>query len=195
LRFLPSPFGRIKEEEAKMRIAHLWLQTGSEWEQRALAGRVFSFADLSDPPAGAALRKRSGAGTDVRIIRADTDASPVWALIASPGAGIQINGRAPIAGLCVLNDRDFIRTAEGARCYFSSGSVAAAEPFPDAERSVYCGRCRQPMGAGSPAVCCPGCGIWYHQTDDLPCWTYSDQCSYCGTKTALDAAFSWTPED
>lgn len=177
-----------------MRIAHLWLRKQSVWEQRTLADCVFSFADLvaADDAAPAA---GSGAGADVRMIRAGSDASPVWALVAAPGAHVRINGRVPVAGLRVLNDRDLIRTADGARYYFSSESVAAVEPFPGAERSVYCGRCRMRVDAGSRAVCCPGCGIWYHQADDLPCWTYSDQCSYCGTKTALDAGDAWTPED
>jgi hypothetical protein len=106
------------------------------------------------------------------------------------------------AGLCVLGDRDEIRMGGELR-YFSTETLASVEAFPGAERAVFCGRCRQKIEAGTPAVCCPGCGIWYHQDESanlaeserLPCWTYSEKCAFCGHPTALDTVFAWTPEE
>ena len=46
--------------------------------------------------------------------------------------------------------------------------------------------------AGTPAVQCPACGRWFHQSAELPCWTYSDHC-LCPQPTALDCGYQWTP--
>ena len=50
------------------------------------------------------------------------------------------------------------------------------------------------MRDAESAVRCPQCGIWYHQHDQLPCWTYAPACGFCPQSTALDAGFAWTPE-
>ncbi|MBM4093116.1 MAG: hypothetical protein FJ276_27460 [Planctomycetes bacterium] len=53
-----------------------------------------------------------------------------------------------------------------------------------------------PLISGAPAVCCPICRAWHHQTDERPCWTYSDFCAACpAQRTALDGRLSRTPED
>ncbi len=176
-----------------MRVAYLWQRHGGEWERRTLAADMC----LADGGGAGGSGAQSRGAAQVEIIRlvAGGTASLPWALVASPGAHVQVNGRAPVAGLRVLNDRDLISTVDGARYFFVSESQAGVETFPGAERHVFCGRCRQRLDPGSPAVCCPGCGIWYHQTADLPCWTYSERCVYCSRATALDAGSTWTPED
>jgi len=42
-------------------------------------------------------------------------------------------------------------------------------------------------------VRCPQCGVWHHQSDELPCWVYSSSCSLCDHPTALDAGYRWIP--
>jgi len=179
-----------KEGAEAMHIARLWIRNGSEWEQRPLDDAVFCFSG-----AGPVAPEAAPSDPRVWLVLSDSGVPPSWALVASPDAHVQVNGRAPVAGLRVLNDRDMIRTANGARYVFCSESRAVIEPFRAADRTVFCGRCRQRLDGGSPAVCCPGCGIWYHQGADLPCWTYSEQCVYCHRATAFDAGYSWTPED
>ena len=129
------------------------------------------------------------------LISADAGGSPIWALVASQKSGVRVNGRVPPAGLCVLAERDEIRIEGGPRYFFSRELLATVEEFPGSERAVFCGRCRQPIEVGTPSVCCPNCGIWFHQTAGLPCWTYAETCSFCGKPTALEAGFSWVPED
>ena len=164
-------------------MAHLWFQVQNEWVARQLSEDCANVAAFPE-----------GFG-DGRLVRAGSNTSPVWALAAAPGTLLHVNGRAVVGGLRVLNDRDLIRTPDGARYFFSSESLAEVKPFPGSDRPVFCGRCRLRIDSGSLAVCCPGCGIWFHQVDDLPCWTYSERCSYCGRDTALDAGFAWTPEN
>jgi hypothetical protein len=174
-----------------MQIAHLWRRRAGEWEPKVLGAEAFCFASWDAPAATAWAR---AADFDCRVIRAGDAALPIWALVAAPGACVQVNGRAPLGGLQVLNDRDSIRDAEGARYYFSTESLPVVEPFPAGDRPVICGRCRLRLEPSSPAVRCPACSIWYHQGGDLPCWTYDERCAYCGARTALEAGGQWTPE-
>jgi hypothetical protein len=174
-------------------MAHLWIKQNSEWQAQKLDGApaaLFSAAGVvaGVPDPGAARTTR------VRIVCAVADGARAWALIAPPDAHIRVNGRAPLAGICVLADRDEIRTGDGEQYFFSPESLAAVEPFPPQGRAVFCGRCRQPIEEGSPAVRCPGCGVWYNQSDALPCWLYADRCSICSHPTALDTGFTWVPE-
>ena len=171
-------------------MAHLWLKRKNEWEPQKLDGPS---TDL----AGVFPSRTSKLDSDARgeqILFTCGGGSHAWALVVPPDSHIRVNGRAPLAGICVLNNRDEIRTGEGVQCFFSTESLATVEPFPPQERQVYCGRCRQPIEAGSPAVRCPGCGVWYNQSAELPCWTYAAKCTLCGQTTALDAGFTWVPE-
>jgi len=174
-------------------MAHLWTQDATGWGAKKLDGAQLDLsASTSGQPAGpgqAALPE-----IVAHLVRADTAGAKVWAMIAPPGSDARLNGRTVPAGLCVLADRDEIRIGQEAR-YFSTETLAAVEAFPATERPVFCGRCRQQIEAESPAVCCPSCGVWYNQSDDLPCWIYSEKCTFCGHPTALDAGFTWTPEE
>lgn len=177
-------------------MAHLWKRTAQGWEARKLDLKLYDLDSLSGAQAGEAKPGTSGAEV-AWLIPATVRGSPVWAVASSHDAHVRVNGRAPLAGLSVLCDRDEIRVRSGVQYFFSTETLAVVEEFPAQERTVYCGRCRQPIKAGSPAVRCPNCGIWYHQstTPALPCWTYSEKCSICPHPTALDAGFSWVPEE
>jgi hypothetical protein len=175
-------------------MAHLWCEGADGWGIWRL--------DAAGPIASAgAIRPSVGAppvpfgGDGAQIIQARVGGTHVWALVAPRGADIRVNGRRVFAGLCVLADRDEIRTRGGALRYFSTELPAAVEAFPSPDRAVFCGRCRQQLEVGAPSVCCPGCGVWYNQSADLPCWTYSEKCGFCGHLTALDAGFTWVPEE
>jgi hypothetical protein len=158
-------------------MAHLWVQCEDGWQAQRLGAALVDFGDSSS-----------------RLISAEVSGSSVWALVTPWGSDIRVNGRAVLAGVHVLDDRDEIRTEDGAKRYFSAEMPATIEEFPVPERPVFCGRCRQQIDAGSPAVRCSGCGVWYNQSAELPCWTYSDKCTFCGQPTALDAGFTWSPE-
>ena len=177
-------------------MAHLWVESDGGWDAKKLTGRPFALAASGAPQiaVGEGLAGRAGEQA-AWLIGADAGGSPVWALVAAPGSRVRINGRVPPAGLCVLAERDEIRIEGGPRYFFSRELLTTVEEFPGLGRAVFCGRCRQPIEAGVPGVCCPNCAIWFHQTTELPCWTYAEACGFCGKPTSLDAGFSWVPEE
>jgi hypothetical protein len=175
-------------------MAHLWLQDAEGWWARRLDGSLYDLASVPIPLAAAAAAA-TFSGKSAQLIRTDSSGMPAWALISARNSGVRVNSREVAAGLCVLSDRDEIRTSDGTQYYFSTETLASVVAFPGAERAVYCGRCREPIAAGAPAVCCPRCCIWFNESAELPCWTYTEKCPFCGYPTALDAEFSWTPEE
>jgi hypothetical protein len=164
-------------------MAYLWIEDAEGWLAKGLAGDGLNLGALAAEAEHALL------------CRSATNGTTNWSLMSAPCATVRVNGEQPPAGLRVLADRDEIRIADGKRFYFTTESLLHIEPFPGAERPVSCGRCRQPIETGAPAVRCPGCGVWYNQSAELPCFTYSETCAFCNQPTSLDAGFRWTPEE
>lgn len=191
-------------------MAHLWVHGAEGWEAQELKGKRFDLAALPSLRAPrheevlvesretASEQRVAGCGP-AWLIAAEAGGPPVWALVAARSSKATVNGCPPVAGLRVLSDRDEIRIGAESRMYFSTESLAAVVPFPASEHPehvVRCGRCRLPIALGAPAVRCPRCALWFHQSADSPCWTYAPECGdFCGQPTALDAGFSWMPED
>jgi hypothetical protein len=147
-----------------------------------------------DPP-----RPLVDAGADqalpaAMLVRIGEREKEMWALIAGPETAARVNANLAVAGIAVLSDRDEIQVGGRPAIYFSTERLARVEEFRE-EGNVCCGRCRQPIRKGDPAVRCPGCGIWYNQSAQFPCWTYAERCAFCSQFTALDAGFNWSPED
>ena len=174
-------------------MAHLWFRDEDDlWSAMPLNGHA---VDISvHPPRVLADGFRLGEDTLAAVIRAEVGDSQFWVLLAAEDGGVRVNGFAPVAGVRVLQDRDEIRAAAADALFFSTETLARVEEFPAAERAIFCGRCRQPVENGQMAVRCPQCGIWYHQTGKLPCWTYAPTCGFCPQSTSLDAGFEWIPE-
>jgi hypothetical protein len=120
---------------------------------------------------------------------------PWWSLLIPAAVPALVNGAPSPLGLVVLADRDEIRVPGSGPVFFSTETLAAIVPLPAEAVSGRCPRCRQAIAAGTAAVKCPTCSLWYHQSDALPCFTYSDRCAACARPTALDAGFSWSPEE
>jgi hypothetical protein len=129
------------------------------------------------------------------LLRCRDAAGETWLIMDARPPRVHLNGSSLTTGIHVLHDRDEICGIPGVgRMFFSTEVLARVEPYPGAERPASCPRCKQPITAGTPAVRCPGCGVWYHQSEDFPCWTYSETCALCPQLTALDAGYRWTPE-
>lgn len=177
-------------------MALLWLQVTDGWSARRLDAAQYELSSAPIPIAEEAPIN-AASGKTARLIRTDRSGMSTWALITSQNSGVRVNSRGVTAGLCVLTDRDEIRTGDGSQYFFSTETLATIVPFPSSDRPVYCGRCREPIEVGAPAVRCPGpdCGIWFNQSAELPCWTYTEKCPFCGFPTALDSGLSWSPED
>ena len=153
-------------------MAHLFVPADGEWTRRPLETDTHISADA-------------------RLVRATTPDGERWVVLGAPS--VRVNGVALDSGIAVLRNRDEL-WAGGVHMFFSSERLATVVPFPASDRPVLCARCKTPMVAAAPAVECPGCAAWHHQSDDLPCWTYAARCSSCTQMTALDAGFAWTPE-
>jgi len=174
-------------------LAHLWFRDNDDvWSALPLDGRAVNI--LARPPRVLAEGFRLGGDAPAALIRAGAGESPFWVLLAAPDGDVRVNGFAPVAGVRVLQDRDEIRAAPAGTMFFSTETLARVEEFVATDRAIFCGRCRQPMQNGDLAVRCPQCGIMFHQTEKLPCWTYASTCAYCSQSTALDTGFAWTPE-
>lgn len=178
-------------------MAHLWkvMSDSGEWTALALDGDAFTLDNetLSRVPE---LLPTRGASLGLR--RVEDPSSPtsgaLWTLVVGRDARVLVNGSPATLGLLALTDRDEIRLVNARPLFFSTESLAHVTPFAASGPRGFCPRCKQHIEPGTPAVRCPGCSLWYHASDDLPCWTYAPLCSACPQQTALDAGFRWTPE-
>jgi hypothetical protein len=165
-------------------MAHLWLrEAAGEWAALPLLGAV----DLGARPPRAAVDA-------TEILLRPLAGSRGWALVARAGARLRVNGEPLLGDLRVLADRDQIRVG-GETLYFTTEDPARVEPFAGAERPLSCPRCRQALAPGTAAVRCPACGVWHHQSEELPCWTYAATCALCPRATDLQAGLQWSPEE
>jgi hypothetical protein len=175
-------------------MAHLWMQERvNEWVVVPLEDDPLAL-DGVPPRRLQASRAADEARSGAFLMPLEQEGMERWAVVDNGGRA-RINGQPTAAGLRLLEDRDEIRTAAGAMAFFSTETRARIEPFPGAERPVHCPRCKLEIEPGTPAVNCPRCSIWHHESKRYPCWTYAERCSLCDQETALDAGFRFTPED
>ncbi len=175
-------------------MAHLWLETGAAWGVMPLSvDRIYC---LSGPEPRALANSERADAQPVTLCRSAAE----WLLLVRPDNRATVNGSPVDLGIRVLADRDEIvvygdRSGTLCHCFLSGERLASPQPFPDADGLGRCPRCKQPIENGQAAVQCPGCGVWHHQDERLPCWTYHDTCSLCEQPTALDTGYRWTPEE
>jgi hypothetical protein len=174
-------------------MAHLWVQDDSNaWAVFSLASPFLSLPGALPGTGPAALAGR--ASSEAILLRSAGVGSTRWVLLAA-SRGVLVNGLPLLTGIRVLIDRDEIRLGRGGSVYFSSEALATVEGFPGYGQPVLCPRCKQEIAPGSKAVKCPQCGVWHHQTDDLPCWTYAPHCALCDQPTDLGGSYRWSPEE
>jgi hypothetical protein len=174
-------------------MAHYWTRDDAgEWTRTPVDGEAVLLAHGIAATVGSLSPETldTAAGVQIRRVEGSSD---TWALIANSPA-LRLNGAPVPLGIAVLEDRDEIRLP-GVHAWFSTERQAHVEPLPLAVAGGSCPRCKQAIDAGSPAVRCPGCGLWHHASDDLPCWPYAQTCATCTQVTDLDAGFRWTPGD
>jgi len=178
-------------------MAHFWFQKiiddGKRWAALPLAGSSYQFTD-AEP----FVRRAGPARADREaLVRIQQGGIEQWLLLIPPTIPLWVNGRQPLLGAHVLTERDEIRFRTGLRLYFSTERLPQVVAFPGGSREMCCARCRNPIARDTPAVACPTCGTWCHQTEELPCWRYpgSTQCPLCDQSNDPEAGFRWTPTD
>lgn len=182
-------------------MAHLWVQDdGRDWAIAQLDGGE-AFVLTGDAAWPVRLRQQQQDPSCALIVRRQETGKETWILLSPKKAGVRVNGTALWTGMRVLRDRDEIQVEGPGRIYFSRQRPARIEPFPGADGTVFCPRCKLEITPGTPAVRCPNpqCYVWHHESEerDLLCWSYAEQCSLCRERTDLrpDYRYSWTPED
>ena len=176
-------------------MAHLWMpDDGDSWSVLSLNGDEL---DLTALLSGDQATTDDGGEAVPRalILKEPSTGTPGWLLVTTKGCRARVSGKSVATGIRRLMDRDEILLHGVGRCYFSTESLARVDTLSEETATGCCPRCKQGMTAGQPAVKCPSCGVWHHQSEELPCWTYPERCAICGASTALDAGFSWTPEE
>ena len=169
-------------------MAHLWIHRQDGWAVLPLEHDEISLADAySASTPGPSVAPGS-------VLRRG-ESHDAWHLVAAPAARVRVNGLPLATGIRTLADRDEVQIPGGPCSFFSLERLAVREPLPPLDRDISCPRCRQQVARDSIAVRCPGCGLWHHESPDLPCWTYAPTCAVCAQPTADDAGFRWTPED
>jgi hypothetical protein len=176
-------------------VAHIWLQNETrEWTAHPLKDDECFLESILNETSGQAPAS-DGAHPDVLILRTEIDSQENWAVVAGFESGIAINGIPLSLGIHVFRDRDEIRWSREGIGFFSSEEPASVLDFPERDRKVLCPRCKQEIVPETPAVRCPKCKIWYHQSEKFPCYTYAEYCATCPRPASLDGGYEWMPEE
>ena len=159
-------------------MAHLWLHADISGQPTANGWNIMPLDD------GVVLLRSAG------LLRSAREEQEAWILVGP--ASVRVNGVPLDTGIHVLRDQDELRVG-ASRAFFSTETLPTIVPFPS-ERPKVCPRCKLDILPGTPAVGCPQCRIWHHQSEEYPCWTYNTTCTNCDQPTALEADFRWSPE-
>jgi hypothetical protein len=178
-------------------VSHLWTKDAAgAWTVHLLETDLVALAGGAPVPLPAP--EALGSVTGPVLVRAGVArGADQWVLLCGAASGTRVNGAPVPVGARVLADRDAIALGGGRTLCFSAERLAEVVPFPGGDAATSCIRCKLPLEPGTPAVRCPApdCGFWAHQSDDLPCWSYTEGCAACGHPTALDAGLQWSPAE
>jgi len=177
-------------------MAHVWIADDvGRWSPAPLQEERSALVDDGVSATDATCASPSLPKAPLIVRRALASSSERWALLCPDADEVYVNGAALALGIHLLKDRDAIRLAGGRLFFFSTEELASVRAFPGLERTVFCPRCKLVIEQGSPAVRCPQCRTWHHQSDDFPCWHYADHCALCDQQTAEDNGYRWSPDD
>ncbi len=192
-------------------MATLWVPSQSnQWRPFVLQTDVYDLGQLlagTDSGLSAAVHVSQAV-----LVKTSAANTALWVLLTSPDSSVSLmrEGIDSPAGIRVLKDKAVIRIGLSGNLFFSEEVLAAIETFPGMDRQMTCPRCKQAIGPQTPAVRCPSCGTWYHQTDTLPCYSLPvreekpgdrgakkapPQCVICGRISVLNGEYTVTPPE
>ena len=155
---------------------------------------VWTVSPLADGAVVLQSRQHEAAAAAL-LMRSCSADRETWLVMSVTQSGVRLNGAPLRTGISILHDCDELLVDGLGRTFFSTECLPCIEPFPGAARPVFCPRCKQAIALQAPAVRCPQCGVWHHQSEGLPCWTYAEQCGMCDQPTDLAGTYRWTPEE
>lgn len=119
-----------------------------------------------------------------------------WLLFSDESSAVWVNGAPQTLGIYHLADGQEVLVKGAGVVVLTTEKTPQITTLPGSETDVICPRCKTEIDPGSEAVKCPSCGIWHHERDDLPCWTYehSTQCAMCEQATDLEGGLQRIPE-
>jgi hypothetical protein len=120
----------------------------------------------------------------------DGSDSPAYVLLVKDGAPVRLNGQQPLS-VSLLQDRDEIMLGS-VYAYYTTEVLAEIVPFAGAHETIFCARCKSALAEEGPAVQCPACSLWYHETEAQPCWSYAQTC-VCSHPSTVET-FVWWPQ-
>lgn len=165
-------------------MAVIWYLKDRQWyaaaiDPKAPAGLLFKGEDLH-----LVAPRRGGPAIVPRA-----DSFPVrYTLVARPQT-IRINGH-PFLGIGELRHQDEILFSNRLLFFSDQGPVRVALELPEGISGT-CPVCGDSLIA--PAVRCPQCGTWHHESAALPCWSSLEKCSSCEQPTRMTDEQLWTP--
>jgi hypothetical protein len=185
---------QLQNVEGGVPLAHLWIQDETRaWGIFPLEAQLLSLPEAL--PADGNGRRVGLEPAEAILLWSDSGSGTRWVLMTASDS-VRVNGLPLTTGIHVLDDRDEICLGTPQPIYFSTEVPAAVEVFPGFARPVVCPRCTLEIAPGTQAaVRCPNCGVWHHQSEEYPCWTYSPRCALCGQATELGIGFRWSPEE
>lgn len=168
-------------------MAHFWTEAAGGWERIPLVDDAYSLGTTLS------VLDDDDNVWDAAVIQSRGEEGRNWALLSRSDVYLRVNGRMT-AGIRVLADRDQIQLADQTY-YFSTEELVRVVRFPGGHGVVDCPRCRRVLASGDESVCCPRCGIWHHQTEEYPCWTYEEASACCEHPTELTVSYRKPFED
>ncbi len=179
-------------------MPQLWIQQEDQeqpWAVVPLAGGVRVFYLTGNPDLPVVTSAHTGASCPAYIMRHGAgDGHDRWMLFASSEAQAVVNGMNLEIAMRALRDQDEIHIGRTVM-FFSTERLPRITPMPRTDKPCTCPRCQAEIEPGTPAVQCPTCGLWHHQSEQSPCWSYGEKCAaFCDQPTALEGSFRWAPE-
>ncbi len=199
-------------------MAHLWVKGETGWLAKPLRGQDMTLWRLPGyVRTNPTLSWDRGLMDRLALHFHRNREERTWHLMTLD-RGVLVNG-APTSFGCVLRDSDLIEVPDQGpmlfaaenqprvelrieiprigpiKMLFAEETPPRVETFPGPWEPAICSRCGSFIGQDAPAVECPECDAWHHQSDEEPCWLAGPTCARCDQPTELNVDFAWRPEE
>lgn len=173
-------------------MGRIFINREGTWEAHPLGAEACLLLGPggAHPVAGTDSEDAASPPWQARVCSHQLAGSTTEVLLLRSGVPARINGQPVVGQLAVLRDRSLLSIASQ-HYFYSSESPAVVEIFQPGESRILCPRCNGEVTEGE-VVRCPGCRMYFHQSQERACFTYGETCSVCNTPTVLGEE-GWNP--